>query len=86
MENIKVLMGTTKLVVYNVRLIKGEFFVLILFGLKDSSTIYNNKLKNIESDIQIFWSDVLIKIDPKNIKVYLESYSIMLTFKFRDIK
>lgn len=86
MDSIKILIEESRLSVYNIRLIKGEFLVLILFGLKGSSVIYHNKLKNIESDIQVFWSGCIIKLDPQNIKVYLENYSIILTFKVGDIK
>ncbi len=86
MDSIKIFIGESKLNVYNARLIKGEFLILILFGIKDSSTFYHSKLKSIESDISIFWSDCLILLDPQNIEVYLENYSIILTFKVGDIK
>lgn len=85
MENIKISIGDSKLNVYSVRLSKGEFFVTILFGLKDSSSFYYDKLRRIESAISIYWFDSQIFLSPKNIKLQFESHSIIMTFKVGDI-
>ncbi len=85
MENIKILIGDSNLNVYKVKLLKGEFFAIILFGLKDSSSFYYNKLQSLESAISIYWFDSQVFLSPKNIKLKLEGYSIVISFKVGDI-
>ncbi len=85
MENIKILIGDSNLNVYKVKLLKGEFFVTILFGLKDSSSFYYDKLRRSESTISIYWFDGQIFLSPKNIKLQFEGYSIVISFKVGDI-
>ncbi len=80
-----IVIGESELNIYKVLLLRGEFYATILFGLKDSSNLYYNKLRYIEGVISIFWSDGQIFLDPKNIKLQLEGHSIVISFKIGDI-
>lgn len=80
-----IVIGESELNIYKVKLLRGKFYATILFGLKNSSSLYYNKLRYIESAISIFWSDGQIFLDPKNIKLQLEDHSIVISFKIGDI-